>query len=874
MKTLKWLSPLLALAMSHAATSSSVAASHQSVHVLVTSGLVGQTAKSKSTDRKEVDSLMARARAALKEGDLETADALVTQAEQFNVTYSVFHFGDTPKKLRAQLNAAKRPAKRGKIDRPSDKFEAELPDPTKDYSKSCAAADPNTAPLPTESLDPGLEGELEMPDSDGRLGKLLAPQRTIASPRDEAALQTSVPKPVRQPAIAAAPSEQRRQKNPHLLAVRKALAVGDTRRAAAAVEMVRQHAMEYGLHDDTPDKVESAITEYSNAMELLNAQQNSEAARHQLSRVLLDQAQQLLLWNDLDEAERLAHSIESLRVNYGPFDMKPEAILQKVAAARNGRSDALADSAAGGAARDCADYPAEQTLYDKNRDSSRNELASGNEEAGGPDVESPSDDGPSERLPEPEQTARPIGLPAGNAMELFRRGEEALSDRDLDKAMEFFRQAYAARNQLDPVAAQRLQDHMQMLSAPRNGNPGAVVDKLLDRTSEHQQLLAKQLVAEIAQKQIKANNVRAKDPKAAVALLKEARASVESSGLEPQLRAQLLRRIDHTQEELDKYIVENRAQIELDDANTAVLDEVKRRQQTKIEVDEKLAALVEQFNKLMDEERWPEAEVLAKRARELAPQNPLVRQLMWQSRFAIRTMKNQDLKDAKDEGDWQQWNSLEQSAIGFNDNDPYRMPDAKTWEELTKSRKQLETEGRSRLTERELEIDRKLKTPVLLKFRDTPLSEVLDHLAKLASVNLHLDEKGLEEEGVSSDTPVTIDLTHEISLKSALNLILEPKHLSYVIQNEVLKITSEQLRDGVVYQRIYQVADLVTPIPNFIPNGRTGLPARWPKRTAWLAAPGAAWAESTAWGRDISPATTVRRRRASSTLRCSRRSTK
>ena len=33
-------------------------------------------------------------------------------------------------------------------------------------------------------------------------------------------------------------------------------------------------------------------------------------------------------------------------------------------------------------------------------------------------------------------------------------------------------------------------------------------------------------------------------------------------------------------------------------------------------------------------------------------------------------------------------------------------------------------------------------------------------------------------------------------LKSALNLILEPLHLSYVVKDEVLKITSEQLRDG------------------------------------------------------------------------------
>ena len=45
----------------------------------------------------------------------------------------------------------------------------------------------------------------------------------------------------------------------------------------------------------------------------------------------------------------------------------------------------------------------------------------------------------------------------------------------------------------------------------------------------------------------------------------------------------------------------------------------------------------------------------------------------------------------------------------------------------------------------------------------------------------------------------------------------------YVIKDEVLKVTSEQLRDGEVYTVTYNVADLVIPIPNFVPNQRMGL---------------------------------------------------
>ena len=44
-----------------------------------------------------------------------------------------------------------------------------------------------------------------------------------------------------------------------------------------------------------------------------------------------------------------------------------------------------------------------------------------------------------------------------------------------------------------------------------------------------------------------------------------------------------------------------------------------------------------------------------------------------------------------------------------------------------------------------------------------------------------------------------------------------------MIDDEVLKITSEQIRDGEVYTEVYNVADLVIPIPNFVPSSNVGL---------------------------------------------------
>jgi general secretion pathway protein D len=369
-----------------------------------------------------------------------------------------------------------------------------------------------------------------------------------------------------------------------------------------------------------------------------------------------------------------------------------------------------------------------------------------------------------------------------------------------------------------------LQDQIQLLSAPAAGSGAARPQPLLDAASTEQALAARQLSNDVTKKMMAADKLLETDAKRALEMIKEARAAVEASTIDVESRGRLLQRVDRKIANVDKYIIEHRQQIEADAKSAEILKEVERRQRAKLEIDDKLAQLVDDFNTLMDEERYAEAEVLAKRARELAPENPVVKQLIWQSKFVSRNQRNQAIEDGKDSGYYDAMTNVSEAGIPFDDNEPIRFGDARTWEELTKNRKQKLAEMRSRRSERELEIERRLKTPVSLSFRERPLAEVLEHLAKLAAVNLHLDPQGLEEEGIASDTPVTIDLTQDISLKSALNLILEPLHLSYVIKDEVLKITSEQLRDGEVTTETYNVADLVIPIPNFAPNGRTGMP--------------------------------------------------
>lgn len=286
----------------------------------------------------------------------------------------------------------------------------------------------------------------------------------------------------------------------------------------------------------------------------------------------------------------------------------------------------------------------------------------------------------------------------------------------------------------------------------------------------------------------------------------------------------MLNLVDRSIRETEGYIEKNLADIELAEHNQSATEDIERRKQGKLDKQNKLAELVEQFNDLMDEQRYAEAEVIAKQAHELEPEAEVVRTMLLNCRFAGRVQEQNRIQDDKEKGFYDAMTSVEKSSIPSDDLHPLVFGDAKDWNQLSRTRGDWLREQRSRLTPAEIEIQKALKTEVDVKFENRPLSEVMETLGRMAGVNVFLDPQGLHAEGITTDEAVHINLTQPISLRSALNLILEPLHLSFVIQNEVLRVTSEQTRNANVYPRVYNVADLVIPIPNFIPSYNVGLP--------------------------------------------------
>ncbi|QDT68162.1 outer membrane porin HofQ [Planctomycetes bacterium MalM25] len=434
--------------------------------------------------------------------------------------------------------------------------------------------------------------------------------------------------------------------------------------------------------------------------------------------------------------------------------------------------------------------------------------------------------GPTRVAQLPQTSEQVYAAPADKpAAVMLAEGEQSLREGDLDGALQSFRAA-AARGGLDASGQSRLDNHLRMLTQASGATPPpaaspAIDATMLDAANDEQQVLARQLVTAVGQAQVESRQIRETEPRRALEMLQKVRTQVENSGVSQQYRDQLVRRLSTTIGDTERYIENNKAQIELDETNAAILADIDRENAADLHRQAKVQELVEQYNDLMEEQRVEEAEVIVKRLREIAPNDPLTKQIWTFSKFARRNIINDGIRDRKEETGWRMGIEPDE-AMAHNIGDGHEMDYGPDWVDIAGKRPGF-NDGNGRMSPREQEIERRLETPVQMNYTDRPLAEVMDSLSRMAGVDIYLDPRGLNEEGVSTDTPVTLNLNDEISLKSALNLILSQFDLAYVIRDEVLKITSTSLRDGEVFADTYYVADLVIPIPNFLPSNNIGL---------------------------------------------------
>ncbi len=441
-------------------------------------------------------------------------------------------------------------------------------------------------------------------------------------------------------------------------------------------------------------------------------------------------------------------------------------------------------------------------------------------------------------LPASDATeTRPAGTNAGSAgqgfidptlatdgQRLYQAGLQALAAGEKDRALSFFSEAWKHQADMDPVVRLQLKDKLTLMQSPAPASDGEAVMPM-EQISQEQQLLRQRLYREVTGEISESLRSMTEAPRPSLDRLQNLRLRVSQSELEANSRKQLLSMVDRAIGEHEAFIDQNRSVIEQQERNREIERQLLAEAEYREWVEKETAKLTEQFNQLRQKRMFAEAELVAKKVRELNPDSEIGELMFQNARLARRVAEQQSIRESKEEGFVVGLNNVDAASVPFDDMQPYVFPEARSWEALTRARRERTVSDLDRqMAEAEKFIRRKLKEPISVDFNDMPISQAMDTIGQMMGFHVMVDAAGLAIEGFTVDQPVNLRLgNNSVSLRSALNLMLDPLNLTFTVANESLFVTSKATVRSSKVTVTYGVADLVIPIPNFTNDYESGM---------------------------------------------------
>ncbi|MEZ6149068.1 MAG: hypothetical protein R3C09_03020 [Pirellulaceae bacterium] len=217
----------------------------------------------------------------------------------------------------------------------------------------------------------------------------------------------------------------------------------------------------------------------------------------------------------------------------------------------------------------------------------------------------------------------------------------------------------------------------------------------------------------------------------------------------------------------------------------------------------------------MAEERYLEASKdVAPVISQMSPGTALDNVARVESSIASNEALVREAFEAREQGVIDAFRGVEEAAIPFDGNPPVIYPAPEVWQALSARRKEryaatslgVDNESEQRIT---AALRRQVQD---ISYNAIPLQQVIDGLADDMNIPMHLKADEIELGGLAQvDSPITFS-SPPITLRSVLRIILEPLELTYVIEDETLKITTKEDANDKPINRVYPVGDLVVPI--------------------------------------------------------------
>ncbi|HEY2883377.1 MAG TPA: hypothetical protein VGJ15_13105, partial [Pirellulales bacterium] len=427
-----------------------------------------------------------------------------------------------------------------------------------------------------------------------------------------------------------------------------------------------------------------------------------------------------------------------------------------------------------------------------------------------------------------------------NAHSLGQLGRQAAAAGNMKQASQFANEAVRRDpNDANALVLKQSLDQKSMRLASAENSAGAATDippppeasegNLLDSVEQTQKVIQQKVMTDATVQMNHARDMLSSDPQRVLDEMKLLLDRIwQVQELTTEQRADLRGRITSLLEQANQ----RRAEKEVADVERArnaavaqdkirVLDDLDRR-------DTQLKGLVDRFDALLEQgyqnfdqvnnESMVAAEKDAGQEFAKIAVNPFGREpsaATTMSRFALLTRyqaEDMAVRDAAARNFMDELHLVDVSHIPFPDSPPIVYPDAAFWKKITKDRKKYASVDLAGSKPAEAKILKELDEPTKLEFAETPLKDVLDYIQTKHHIPVQFDNEALKTASIDPSTLVVTRTLNDLSLRSALKLILQDFQLTYIIENEVLLITTKEKADTHLVTKVYPVADLVLPI--------------------------------------------------------------
>ncbi len=337
----------------------------------------------------------------------------------------------------------------------------------------------------------------------------------------------------------------------------------------------------------------------------------------------------------------------------------------------------------------------------------------------------------------------------------------------------------------------------------------------IEETEALREIRGQRLAAEVNRIIAGAPRRVAADPEGVRADLESLLGAVKSAtDIDPDLQGELLRRVSESlravasqQEVLQSRQLQRQRRLAEAEAQAAIVS-------AEAQEELRLAQLVDRIRALVYEgwqgnpQAFEEAEAVARVVESHEPGAALGTQTVLWTEAAGQIDKAYRLRSLRADKFLAVLHQVELSHVPFPDEPPVLYPPAPVWRRLTERRRKWRSVDLHQDSPNEERIFFALEEDTQFEFVDTPLSDAIDYISQQHNITILIDDVALTDVGVPTDEPINLVISN-IRLRSALKLMLEPLELTWVVADEVMKITTTEIAEEILQTRVYPVGDLV-----------------------------------------------------------------